>query len=271
MKKIVNLFIVVLTLSVEASSAMEASKCLVYAQTYYEQLYCEISSTGRSNKLPNFVDFQKNSEITQALLLKPHAKALRIAITLPKRTSQSPSKSVAQSNMRGSRKAMLASNVTQKQKERYGDCTYQSAAILCAKKRFKQVTNRQNHALDPGALGQTNRLELPHIGIAPDEEGFEFALTQSYLLYLDKMMSIGLGGVTMTYTKFYYLYVDLLRRNVDFNKRFSTMFEFLKKDKRSLGVNNRPAVLSSLDEKHCSRARTNLFICQQGGRNYLFN
>ena len=268
MKKLASLLAFFLALSSATSGAREVSKCLAYAQTYYEQLYCEVSSAGRSHKLPSFIDFQKNPEITQALLLKPHAKALKIAIALPQHTSQ---KGTEKNRIRQNRSASLASKITPTPKDRFDTCSYQSDVIVCGQKRYKQVTNRHNRTLEQGALKKTNGLKLPVITLSPEEDGFEYALTKSYLLYLDKMMGIGLGGVTMTYTKFYYLYLDLLERNVDFNQRFSTMFEFLKKDKRALGVNNKPAVLASLSDKDCSRARASLFICQQGGRNYLFN
>jgi len=150
-------------------------------------------------------------------------------------------------------------------------CTYDKSSIQCGGMTFKQVTNKHNDALQREALSHNNTLTLPVIKSSPQDDNFEFYLTEAYLVYLDKMMSIGLGGVTMTYSKFYFLYLDLLRRNVDFNQRFSTMFEFLKKDKRSLGVSSRAAELSTLSDKQCSRARSSLFICELGGRNYLFN
>ena len=271
---IISLFLLFAPLD---GSAREVSKCLSYAQTYYETLYCEIASSGRRSKLPNFTDFQKNSEITQALLLKPHAQALRIPISLPSRSAKmrEPQQSVSVDEPKV---VEISRDPQTSPKQRLetatneaSQCTYDKSSIHCGGMTFNQVTNKQNNALQRDALSRNNTLTLPFIESSPQDDNFEFYLTEAYLVYLDKMMSIGLGGVTMTYSKFYFLYLDLLRRNVDFNQRFSTMFEFLKKDKHSLGVSSRPAKLSMLSDKQCSRARSSLFICELGGRNYLFN
>ena len=271
---IISLFLLFTPLD---GSAREVSKCLSYAQTYYETLYCEIASSGRRSKLPNFTDFQKNSEITQALLLKPHAQALRIPISLPSRSARvlEPPQSVRLDEP----KVVEISRGPQTSPEQRleietneaSQCTYDKSSIHCGGITLKQVTNMQNNALHRDALSRHNTLMLPVIKSSPQDDNFEFHLTEAYLVYLDKMMSIGLGGVTMTYSKFYFLYLDLLRRKVDFNQRFSTMFEFLKKDKRSLGVSSRSVQLPTLSDKQCSRARSSLFICELSGRNYLFN
>ena len=72
--------ILFVSFSQHASAAV--SKCFVHAETYYEQIYCEIKEQGKGKALPAFVDFRKNNEVTQALLLKRDAAALHIYIKI---------------------------------------------------------------------------------------------------------------------------------------------------------------------------------------------
>tara|TARA_R110001592_G_scaffold52511_8_gene160708 strand:- start:25521 stop:25838 length:318 start_codon:yes stop_codon:yes gene_type:complete len=71
----------------QASSTTKYSACFNQAETYYEQIYCEIKAKGQGVSLPSFVDFRKNNEQMQALLLKRKAEALNIPFTMQQKKS----------------------------------------------------------------------------------------------------------------------------------------------------------------------------------------
>ncbi|MEH6529416.1 MAG: hypothetical protein V7718_05685, partial [Porticoccus sp.] len=59
--------------------------CLLLAENYYEQLYCEVKAMGQGRRLPSLLDFRRNNELTQAMLLKRPAAKVGIEVVLPKR------------------------------------------------------------------------------------------------------------------------------------------------------------------------------------------
>ena len=91
------------------------------------------------------------------------------------------------------------------------------------------------------------------------------------LLMLDKMMEIGLGGVTMTYGKFAFLFADLHEKDVDFVARFERMFDYLKKDKRNISISEGLANVSALRIEDCVPFSGDLFVCVHQGRNHVFS
>ncbi|TNF08837.1 MAG: hypothetical protein EP323_00985, partial [Gammaproteobacteria bacterium] len=122
--------------------------CLLLAETYYEQIYCELKALGQGNKLPAFYDFRRNDELTQALLLKRPTAKLGIELAMPVRTKASVAvlpKSPAQSG------SSSPDSV----------CRLDGPSLYCGDSHYRLVGNKGNGKLREGVLGSGNRMEIP--------------------------------------------------------------------------------------------------------------
>ena len=106
-------------------------------------------------------------------------------------------------------------------------------------------------------------------GSLSDRDAVEQYLRKSYQHYLFKMMDIGLGGSTLSYGKFAYLFDDLNSKGVSFGKRFEAMYGYLKKDKKTLSVPAKSQAPSELTPDDCYRLDV-LLVCRLGVNNWLF-
>jgi len=287
--KIGYLFYSVLFVCFSQHASAAIPKCFVYAETYYEQIYCEIKGKGKGKALPAFVDFKKNDEITQALLLKRDAAALHISIKLPKRHASKkdlaspttkPKQKIAPSNQhtfnsKESSKTNLQTksqtNQSLSSSSNSTSCSFMGNLITCNALKFYQIGNKTNSSLKQGALERQNKIGLtPFIGKQAQQSKIDRYLYQSYVRYIEKMLEIGLGGVTMSFTKFAYLFNDLLEKKVDFASRFETMYSFLKKDKQQLAVSEKITPAKHLTIDDCFKLTKHIYICDNRARNYVY-
>lgn len=241
----------------QAGSTTKYSACFNQAETYYEQIYCEIKAKDPGVSLPSFIDFKKNNEQMQALLLKRKAEALNINFTMPKKNN-----AVSRKNEKvDASTAKLDST----------DCQYLERTIKCHDGDFSIVGNKSNSVLKLGALGSENKLGLDTFtGDRNNKTQVLDYLTKSYTRYIEKMLDIGLAGATMSFTKFYYIFHDLSDQGVDFQQRFETMYAYLKVDKRSLGVAEDINAIQDLTIAHCSRLKNNMFTCDNVTTNRVY-
>lgn len=241
--------------SAKANTSLKFSACFNQAVTYYEQIYCEIKVKGVGESLPSFSDFKKNDLQMQALLLKRKAEALKIPF---KMSVKKPAKQALKSQLKY--EAISSSQ-----------CEYQGVTIKCSDGMFSLIGNQRNSKLKPDALGDSNKIALETFsGNLGDSESLLVYLTKSYARYVEKMLDIGLGGATMSFTKFYYLFKDLSEQGVDFPARFETMFRYLKLDKKSLAVSEHIDVIEGLSIKHCNRLKKDLFTCDNRTSNRVY-
>lgn len=246
------------------SQTANAKSCFLEAQSYYEQIYCEVKSNGKGRALPSFTDFKKNNEMTQALLLKRDALSLRIDFKMPARkntvTTTKPSTTIASTL-----------KTRQKTASEHGSCALAQQQIRCGATRFELQANRKNKHLPARALSASNRLELSTFNDNKnDAQAFGAYLTRSYVKYLESMQSIGLAGVTMPYSRFYFLFSDLKAKGVDARARFAQMFEYLKQDKSRNAVSEYIEAPAELSINDCAKVNQTLFVCDHHRRNYLF-
>jgi len=283
--KIGYLFYLILFVCCSQHASAAIPKCFVYAETYYEQIYCEIKARGKGKALPAFVDFKKNNEVTQALLLKRDAVALHISIKMPKRhTSKkdpaSPTSKLRQNIAPGNQhkfnsktNAKIKSETRQSRSSSSNStpCSFTGNLITCNALKFYQIGNKTNSSLKQGALERQNKIGLtPFIGKQAQQSKIDRYLYQSYVRYIEKMLEIGLGGVTMSFTKFAYLFNDLLEKKVDFASRFETMYSFLKKDKQQLAVSENITPAKHLTINDCFKLTNRIYICDNRARNYVY-
>lgn len=268
------------------SGGAKADKfCFASAETYYEQVYCQLEAKAQVKNLPPFQQFKKNNEQVQYSLLKRPAE--RNAIRLPAPVKQavqveSPAKArqpfasepdrVLPRNPIAQRNSIPQSNpVTQESYDQKpgalltdSSCELRERHIHCPGATYVLVGNKANHRLAAGVLDSANRMALPVVSDS------NVSLTNAYEQYIGKMCEIGLGAVTMTYRKFAYLYQDLQTKGLDFSQRFETMFGFLKKDKAAMAVSESVSLPAALSLADCSALGSRYYACDYQGRNYIF-
>ncbi|MEE8059510.1 MAG: hypothetical protein V3T17_16995 [Pseudomonadales bacterium] len=219
---------------------------------------CEVQARGKGKNLPAFYDFRRNDEKVQALLLKRFASRIGIALKMPKTSSRKVNviKSVPSFNVISH--------------DSVSNCERKKRLIRCGKKNYRLAGNRSNKQLKPEVLTANNRMGLPsYRGSLSDAQAVDEYLRESYQHYLFKMLEIGLGGVTLSYGKFAYLFNDLNSKGVGFSERFETIFTYLKLDKQKIAVPVKSTVPAELALDDCYRL-DNLLLCWLGMDNFIF-
>lgn len=283
----------VLILCASTSSAQSRQFCFAFAETYYEQVYCQLQAKAQTKGLPAFHQFRKNTEDVQFSLLK--RPAARNAIKLPapakrielqtQQTTASPppviSSGTAVTKTRVLSETAAISETTAFNEpaltrvgkpsrsvkvKSEGICQLRGKDLQCGAQRFSLLGNKANHRLAKNALLPDNKMSLP----AYQGGDMHEYLSSAYQRYIAKMCEIGLGSVTMTYGKFAYLYQDINSKGLNFTQRFETMYGFLKKDKASMGISESISVPPGLVAGECSPLGEAYYVCEQQGRNFIF-
>ncbi|HSC68644.1 MAG TPA: hypothetical protein VLC79_13185 [Cellvibrio sp.] len=261
-------------LLVLAAGASADQFCFALAETYYEQVYCQLQAKAQTKGLPSFNQFKKNDELVQASLLKRPAERNGIKLPAPARkATPSPLTSVTQADRSATTRLKAVVNEPAAVPERAvsesgsgADCMLRAKQIRCGNQVFNLIGNKANQRLAKGALATDNKMNLPRYS----ESGFSQYLIRAYQQYIDKMCDIGLCGVTMTYRKFAYLYQDLQTKGLDFAERFEIMYSFLKKDKANMGVSESSNAPQGLQLQDCVLLTVARYVCDFQGRNYIF-
>lgn len=255
------------------AASLPLSQCLAMASGYYQQVYCEVVAKGEGRALPPLYQFKENTAQTQWLLLKRPAEKLGLSLRRPQSTpvhrpptaTIAPSASVAAPNPQSSPRPTPAHRTTPS-----SDCSLAVDLLTCGAARYQLQTNLHNRRLAPTALDAENQLTLPAFtGDIQDEPAVRRYLYESYTLYLDKMRSIGLGGITTTFGNFSYLFYDYHAQGLDFAARFEQLFHYLKRDKRTLAVSEQKSDTRGLQLSQCAPLRQYM-VCEHQGRNLLF-
>ncbi len=250
----------VLLLTASLNSHALQSVCFSQAETYYEQVYCEIKREDPGAVLPSFADFRRNPPLTQALLLKRKAAALGINVKMPTGAG-----SKAATSERVSTKTAAKSSA------RPDSCALLGQRIQCGTATFVQKGNLQNHQLPAQALSPSNQLHLSVFsGNLHDRQQVLAYLSKAYIRYLEGMLSIGLAAETMSFTKFFYLFEDVTNKGADFAQRFQIMFEYLKKDKQNIAINASITEIQGIGIAQCERLTEQMFVCDNTRRNGVF-
>ena len=254
-----------LVLLVLSFSAHAEKFCLLLAENYYEQLYCEVKAMGKGASLPSFLDFRRNNEMTQALLLKRPAAHIGVEVVMPKKENSSK---IIQPETRYA-KAQEKSGTGSVRGLR--QCSFHAQSIRCDGNSYHLVGNQANSKLIQGALGGANKMDIPvFTGLGSDKSAIGHYLTRAYRQYIRKMLEIGLGGSTFSYAKFVFLFHDVTAKGIDFSQRFETMFLFLKQDKQSIAVSETLPASVVLAGEQCDKLDDSLVVCDAGRKNYLY-
>lgn len=256
--------------------ARAQSDCLAMAETFYEQVYCEVQAQNRHHGLPPIYEFKRNDETTQALLLRRPARKLGIDVPMPRsKTAPSPPpRARAPAPSKGATADVSDTRREAAPPSRYqalSECSLNGARIQCPDKQYQLLGNQSNDDLAPGALEPSNKMDLPVFdGELSEHRAVQAYLHEAYERYVEKMLAIGLGGVTTSYGRFVFLFEDIQSKDLDFSDRFETMYRFLKKDKASMAVNTTPTSDKELQIEDCDPLNAQLLVCSRQGRNYVF-
>jgi len=264
-------------LCVLTASAKADQFCFALAETYYEQVYCQLQSKAQTKNLPPFNQFKKNNETVQVSLLRRPAERNGIKLPAPARKTQPPTAAIAPQKIITTPQASAPKAIAnepeaapmrsvQYESNNTSGCELSGNQIRCGIQVFKLVGNKANHRLANNALSIDNKMDLPRYQSGALNE----YLAQAYGRYIDKMCDIGLCGVTMTYGKFAYLYQDLHTKGLDFPQRFEIMYGFLKKDKATMGVSESSGAPKNLSIDKCVALTDMRYVCDHQGRNYIF-
>ncbi len=267
--------------------------CRDLAITPLEQTYCALAERGLTQGLPRFDDFRRNPQATQYLLLKRPAEKARLPLQAPadkasrlRQTGPStPKPASPAAQALGARlpatpsttrprantptpPGSLARALTKTGPQTTGmaDCQLLPLQIVCGRSRYVLRDNQRNSQLSADAFSQSNRLIFP----SPKDSDVTDDLQRLYTLYLDKMLLIGLGGATLSYRKFEFLYGESKRQQSDFNARFATMYDFLKKDKQAQDADKMHSGKSAPPLSDCQSFGTDLIACDAQQGNWVY-
>ena len=256
--------------------------CHERARTAYEKLYCTVQERGAGGNLPRFEDFQRNNERIQASLLKGPAQKLGLtlpeprqprqaSVAKPKPTPPAKPKPQAQPVVAAVSKTPVTLPARNEDAFSLASCRLQGEAVRCGSDIFQLAVNLPNSALPAGALGDGNTFGLQDFnGNVTDEAALRRYLSASYRHYIVKMLDIGLGDATMSYTKFYYTFMELVNKQENFAERFETMYHYLKRDKATMAI--KPRYQSRLPESiaQCQMLSDSVVVCDDKTINWVF-
>lgn len=260
-----TLILTLLVLATRFAGAQES--CFSRANTYYERVYCQVVEEGKGSDLPPFYQFRNNDKATQALLLRRPAAALGIRIDEPvpeAREEEQPT--LAQARQTDKSQDEQATG-----EHSLAGCGIRTTRITCGYSRYELIGNLSNKNIDKRMLDARNKMELPEFdGDARDTDAVHAYLVDAYRQYIRKMLLIGLGGATLSFTKFAYLFDDLDGQGVSFSERFEVMYSFLKKDKLIIEVQPMTTDDPGLTLADCELLIKEVIVCERRGRNYLY-
>lgn len=289
-----------LYLPLSLSWAQTQQECLTQARSPLEESYCKIRAVNPSAPLPSLQELRKNPEKTQRLLLRRPAQ--QAGISLPPETSSKPrllektrSEPAVQSSQKaeedkkvktGRAKAVPASpsgwaqfaQPVQRESlpdsfapSHAGDCQFKGSQLQCGREVYELVGNVSNSRLKADALDPNQTVVFAEYTDALDDEHAVMVhLADAYRHYIESMLEIGLGAATLSFTKFYHAFYESHSNGSAFGKRMTAMFEFLKKDKASMGVQAHYNDALPEDFSQCMSISEMLYVCDNVQQNWIY-
>lgn len=243
--------------------------CIGSAKTDLEKALCEIKARDENSTLPSLSEFRRNPARTQYLLLKRPAEKLGIELKEPvkeqTRVNSAPQKPAQKPVSNKTAVNAPPRNPAPAQVR----CRLTGELYICGPDTYQLQHNQSNARLAAGALERT-RLQLPPAKLDMDIETRNRYLFDAYHAYIKAMLQIGLADVTLSYTKFHHFYDDAQLRRDDFSQRLSEMFEFLKKDKKTMAAGRRKAGLLPQDPQMCQPLSDTLVVCDDVVNNWVY-
>jgi len=254
--------------------AQPDGSCASQARTELERAYCKIKAANPGAALPSLQELRSNPEKTQRLLLRRPAEQAGIKLPpeaavkpVPKPTPASPTAPAASER----KSAQAAPPPEPTGSSSLSHCQLLGASIRCGGVQFRLQGNLPNNRLAHGALDPGQKIDFAeYSGSAADQQQVMAYLSQTYQRYLEAMLDIGLGATTMSFTKFHHTFMEAQSKGTHFGERLSTMFEFLKKDKTTMGVQTHynDELPQSLEQ--CMGLGEQLLVCDNVQQNWVY-
>lgn len=272
---------VILCFCTSEAHAIAVKECEREAKRPLEIAYCELVKLGAGHALPDFYNFRRNPESTQRLFLKSAAN--RSGITLPKieehQGSVSPltipapviEQNVTQKNTPA--KTSESKNLTpnqysnNSQENRLRRCSLIQDQISCAAERYFLAINVPVDYLNKNALTDRNHLAFRE---KSDQESILQYLSHLYPVYIEKMLHIGLGDSTVSFTKFNAIYEESIKQGENFVKRFQKMYDLLKNERQTNAVKQRYQENYPNNIENCMRLNAHLIVCDNVEQNWVY-
>ena len=246
--------------------------CMEAAKTELEQLYCKIVSEGQGSGLPSPTDFKRNDPGVQALLLRRPAQRLGLEVPETNGTSAEPQRPQAPpQTVADPAPASIEPETDPLPSDELAECRLEGQRISCPQGRFDLVSNLPNSQLADGVLEPENRLGLGSFeGNRNDDEAVRRYLSNAYDQYIPKMVDLGLGANTMSFTAFHNAFHTMEDAGVDFGYRMEQTFTLLKQDKKTLGVKARYHDELPQDLSLCTVINADIVVCDNIGTNWVY-
>lgn len=262
-----------LSLGVEA----QGTACEEQARTPLERTYCKIRAANPSAVLPSLQELRRNPEKTQRLLLRRPAEQAGISLppearrpvapaASPQRAASKPALPKPDAQIEPARTEAPAASTTS-----LSGCELRSDSIRCGAERYQLQGNLPNSRLAPDALDEAQRVVFAEYrGDTANRSALMEYASRAYLQYIEAMLAIGLGASTMSFTKFYHTFTEAQAKGARFGERLTSMFDFLKKDKASMGVQTHynDALPDSLAQ--CMRLSDLVLVCDNVQQNWVY-
>ncbi|NMT62655.1 hypothetical protein DIT72_04750 [Marinobacter orientalis] len=246
------------------------SACLEGAETGLEKLYCEVVAEGGGAGLPSPTDFKRNDPQVQALLLRRPAGRLGLEVPQPGASATADARTQTEQADTQPEVAEPENNPPADGGQ-LADCRLEGQRITCPERRFDLAMNQPNSRLADGALEPDNRLGLSsYKGSRKDEEAVRRYLSDAYDRYIPKMVDIGLGANTMSFTAFHHAFHIMEDGGVDFARRMEQTFTLLKQDKKNLAVKPRYHDELPGDLSLCMEINRDIVVCDDVGTNWVY-
>lgn len=259
----------VLGLCISTANAA-GNACLEGAKTELEKLYCTVVAEGEGAGLPSPTDFKRNDPQVQALLLRRPAGRLGLEVPQPEASATADSRTQSEQADPEPEVAELEDNPPA-DSGRLADCRLEGQSITCPDRRFDLAMNQPNSRLTDGVLEPDNRLGLSSFeGNRNDEEAVRRYLSDAYDRYIPKMVDIGLGANTMSFTAFHNAFHTMEDAGVDFARRMEQTFSLLKQDKKNLAVKARYHDEVPDDLSLCTFINREILVCDNVGTNWVY-
>ena len=264
--------------------------CLKAAKTELERDYCKIVSGGEGAGLPSFEDFRRNDPLVQSLLLKRPAERLGLKLpnarrppaappeVAPPRTTPAPAPNTTQpvSAARPAQRSLASDeqpSVDTSDRIAMDDCRFtgQGDVITCSNSRYVLAANKQNKSLGPGALADANQMNLPpYRGARSDNDSVIRYLSEAYAVYIQKMLEIGLGAATLSFTEFHQAFHTTEAAGIDFAGRSEETFQLLKADRKTMGIQSRLHDKLPPGMGACMEISRDIIVCDNVGTNWVY-
>lgn len=238
--------------------AFSSEACFAQARLPLEKSFCEVKKAGGLNFVRSIKDFKKNPEKTQRLILKRDAE--RLGINLPTKPSSTEVKVSQTPTPPSNARAKLES------------CTLDKNIIRCNKEQYLLTGNLRNSQLKAEAFSSHNQLLLPRKSATEFYNQSDFLyLSHIYPIYIHKMLEIGLGDSTMSFTKFAEVFWQNKMRDLDFVDRFQFMYNKLKIEKSRNQVKPRYSSDQPDSINQCMRLDTRIIVCDNKTTNWVYH